>query len=118
MLPTPGKSRYRTFGLARFKTEFSFLLGAGFADPDHSAAFSAGCFFIEDKFDQLAGPKLKISAQPETFLRGIKDQARLSLRFAVQIDDQACASLCHQPASTGGLWEQGTRAFSYSLVWE
>jgi len=70
-----------------FQAGFSFLLGADFADPDHTAALGAGRLFIEDKFDHLAAPKVETSAQPETFSRGIEDQAGMSLRLAVQIND-------------------------------
>lgn len=73
--------------LARFQADFSFLLGAGFADPDHTAALGAGRLFIEDKFDHLATLKVETSAQPETFFRGIEDQAGVSLRLAIKIDD-------------------------------
>ena len=45
--------------LARFQADFSFLLGAGFSDPDHTAALGAGRLFIEDKFDHLAAPKVE-----------------------------------------------------------
>ena len=48
-----------------FQADFSFLLGAGFADPDHVAALGAGRLFIEDKFDHLAAPKVETSTQPE-----------------------------------------------------
>ncbi len=70
-----------------FQADFSLLLGAGFADPDHAAALGAGRLFVEDKFDHLAVPKIETSAQPETFFRGIEDQAGEPLRLAVQIDD-------------------------------
>ena len=50
-----------------FQTDFSLLLGAGSADPDHTAALGAGRLFIEDNFDHLAAPKFETSAQPETF---------------------------------------------------
>ncbi len=69
-----------------FQADFSLLLGAGFADPDHTAALGAGRLFIEDNFDQLATPKVETSAQPETFFRGIEDEAGEPLRLAVQID--------------------------------
>src|SRR6266849_4679123 len=78
-----------------FQAGFSFMLGAGFADPDHAAALGAGRLFIEDKFDHLAAPKVETSAQPETFFRGIEDEAGEPLRLAVQIDDQAAALLRH-----------------------
>lgn len=63
------------------------LLGAGSANPDHTAALGAGRLFIEDKFDQLATPKFETSAQSETFYRAIEDKAGESLRLAIQIDD-------------------------------
>jgi len=69
------------------QADFSLMLGASLADPDHTAPLGAGHLFIEDKFDQLSGPKFEISAQPEPFLRGIEDQAGEPLRLAVQIDD-------------------------------
>jgi len=70
-----------------FQADFSLLLGADFADPDYAAALGVGRLFIEDKFHHLAAPKVEISAQPEAFFRGIEDEARESLRRAVQIDD-------------------------------
>ncbi len=69
------------------QADFSLLLGADFADPDNAAAFGGGCLFIEDKFHHLAAPKGETSAQPETFFRGIEDEAGESLRLAVQIND-------------------------------
>jgi hypothetical protein len=80
-----------------FQADFSFLLGAGFADPDHAAAHGAERVFIADKFDHLAAPKVENSAQPETFFRGIEDEAGEPLLVAVQIDDQAGAPLRHHP---------------------
>jgi len=74
-----------------FQADFSFLFGAGFADPDHAAALGAGRLFVEDKFDHLAAPKVETSAQPEAFYRGIEDEAREPLWLAVQIDDQGGA---------------------------
>jgi hypothetical protein len=53
--------------LAGFESDFTFLLGAGFANPDHGATFGDGRVFIEDKLDYLAAPKVENSAQPETF---------------------------------------------------
>jgi len=37
-----------------FQADFSFLLGASFADPGHAAAHRAERIFIEDKFNHLA----------------------------------------------------------------
>jgi len=85
-----------------FQADFSLLLGAGFADPDHAAALGAGRLFVEDKFDHLAVPKIETSAQPETFFRGIEDQAGEPLRLAVQIDDQAGAPLRHHTLRAAG----------------
>jgi len=53
--------------------------------------------FIEDKFNNLAAPQWEISAQAETFLRRIEDEAREPPLIAVQIDDQASAPLRHHP---------------------
>jgi hypothetical protein len=72
-------------------------LGAGLADPDHAAALGAGHLSIEDKFDHLAAIKAETSAQPETFFRGIEDEAGELLRLEVQIDDEAGAPLRHHP---------------------
>jgi hypothetical protein len=76
-----------------FQADFSFPLGAGFADPDHPAALGAERVFIEDEFDHLAAPKVGNSAQPETFFRGIEDEAGEPLLVAIEIDDQAGALL-------------------------
>jgi hypothetical protein len=65
--------------LNSFQADFTLLLGAGFADPDHTAALRAGGFFIDNKFDQLAAPKVETSAQPEAFFRAIEDEAGESL---------------------------------------
>src|SRR5260370_4936948 len=86
-----------------FQTDFSLLLGARFADPDHPAALGVGHAFIEDKFDNLTAPEVETSAHPETFFRGIEDEAREPLRLAVQIDDQASAPLRHHPRRAAAL---------------
>ena len=70
-----------------FQTDFSLLLGARFADPDHPAALGVGRVFIEDKFDNLTAPEVETSAHPETFFRRIDDEAGESLCLAVQIND-------------------------------
>jgi hypothetical protein len=56
-----------------FQADFSFLPGIGFANPYYAATGGAGRVFIEDKFNHLAAPQWKISAQAETFLRRIED---------------------------------------------
>ena len=53
--------------LEGFQADLSFLLGAGFADPDHPAALDGVRVLIEDKFDCLTALKVETSAQPETF---------------------------------------------------
>ena len=88
--------------LQGFQADFSILLGASFADPDHAAALRAGHLFVEDKFDHLAAPKVETSAQPEAFFRGIEDEAREPLWLTVQIDDQAGAPLRHQTLRAAG----------------
>jgi hypothetical protein len=85
-----------------FEADFSFMLRAGFADPDHAAALGGGHVFIEDKFDHLASPEVETSAQPETFFRGIEDEAKEPLRLTVQIDDQAGAPLQHHTLRAAG----------------
>jgi hypothetical protein len=70
-----------------FQADFSLLLGARFADPDHVAPHGANRVFIEDNFDQLAAPNVETSAQPETFFRGIEDEAGEPLWLALQIND-------------------------------
>jgi hypothetical protein len=70
-----------------FQADFPLLLGASFANPNHAAVLGAGRFLIDGKFDHLASPEVETSAQPETFFRGIEDEAGESLRLAVQIDD-------------------------------
>jgi hypothetical protein len=92
-----------------FKADFSFPLGAWFADPDHPTALGAGHVFIEDKLDHLAAPKIETSTQPETFSRRINDEAGESLRLAVQIDDQAGAPLRRHArrAAALGAWQAG-----------
>ena len=66
-----------------FQADFSFLLGAGFADPDHTAPLGAERVFIEDKFDHMAASKVETSAQPETFFRRIEYEAGEPLRLTV-----------------------------------
>ena len=95
-----------------FQADFSLLLGAGFADPDHAAALGAGRLFIEDKFDHLAAPKIETSAQSETFFRGIEDEAGEPLGLSVQIDDQAGAPLRHHTLRAAGLED---RKFGHSF---
>ena len=89
-MATQGQSADR---LEDFQANFSFLLGAAFANPDHAATLGAERVLVEDKFDRLAAPKMENPAQPETFFRGIEDEAGESLLVAVQIDDQAGAPL-------------------------
>jgi hypothetical protein len=57
--------------LEDFQTDFAFLLGAGFAEPDHPAAHGVERFVIEDEFDRLATPLVESPAQPETSFGGI-----------------------------------------------
>ena len=73
------------------------MLGAGSADPNHTATLGAVRLFLEDEFDHLAASKVETSAQPETFFRGIEDEAGESLRLAVQIDDYTGAPFQHHP---------------------
>lgn len=95
-----------------FHADFSLLLGAGSADPDHGAAPEVGRVVFEDNFDQLAAPKVETSAQPETFLRGIEDQTGEPLRLAVWIDDQAGALLRHRALRATAFAErEGTHSF-------
>ena len=56
-----------------FQADFSRLLGTRLADPDHTAALGAWRLFIQDKFDQLAAPKVEIAAESETLFRRIED---------------------------------------------
>ena len=60
--------------------------------------------FIEDEFNHLAAPQWEIPAQPETFFRGIEDEAREPPLIAVQIDDQASALLRHHAIRTAAFW--------------
>jgi len=53
--------------LNSFQPDFSGLLGVGFANPHHVAAFGHGGFLIEDKFHHLTAAKVETSTQPETF---------------------------------------------------
>jgi hypothetical protein len=62
-----------------FQADFSLLLGAGSADPDHTAALGTGRLFIEENFDHLAALKFETSAQPETFYGRIEDKTGGSL---------------------------------------
>jgi hypothetical protein len=89
------KAKRLAMTLNGLQADFSLLLGACFADPDHAAALRAGRFLIDGKFDHLASPEVETSAQPETFFRGIEDETGESLRLTVQIDDQAGAPLRH-----------------------
>jgi hypothetical protein len=89
-----------------FQSDFSFLLGASFADPDYAAAHGAERVFIEDNIDHLAAPKVGSSAQPEAFFRGIEDKAGEPLLVAVQIDDQAGAPLRHHPLRAAAFGER------------
>ena len=51
-----GAVRIPAEGLDSFQADFSFLLGAGFADPEHVATHGAERVFIENNFDRLAPP--------------------------------------------------------------
>jgi hypothetical protein len=79
--------------LQGFQADFSILFGANLTDPDHATALGIGRLFVQDKFDELTAPKVESSAQPESFFRGIEDEAGNPFRFAVQIDNQASAPL-------------------------
>jgi len=93
--------------LHSFQADFSFLVGTDFADPDHAASLGAGGLLIEDEFDHLAAPKVKTSAQPKAFFRGIEDEAGKSFWLAVQIYDQTGACVSWTPhASSDGLWRE------------
>ena len=48
-----------------FQADFSLLLGAGLADPDHAAALEDRRIFLKDKLDRLAAPKIETPAQSE-----------------------------------------------------
>jgi hypothetical protein len=89
-MATHGQSSGRLDG---FQPGFPFMLGVGFADPDHTATDGEERVIIEDKFNSLASPEVKTSAEPEAFFRGIEDKAREPLRLPFQIDDQTGASL-------------------------
>jgi hypothetical protein len=83
------QSRKASGWLDGLEADFSFLFGAGFADPDYAAALWGGRLFVEDKFDDLATPNVESSAQPEAVFRGIEDEAWEPPGPAFQIDDQA-----------------------------
>ena len=99
--------------LARFQANFSFLFGTCFADPDHAAALEAKRVLIEDKFDHLAALELETSTQPESFFRRIKDEAGEPPLVAVQVDDQAGASLQHHTLRAAGF---GNRRAGHSFT--
>lgn len=112
---------YRLTGhvrLAGFQTDFVFLLGASFADPDHAAALKDGRVFIDDKLDHLAAPEVETSAQPITFFRGIEDETGEPLQVAAQIDDQAGGLLRHQPLRAAALGDREAGHFFTPGVWE
>jgi hypothetical protein len=92
--------------LGGFQPDFSRLLGAGFANPDHAAALGFEGLLIEDKFDPLPAPKVETSTQSEAFFRGIEDEAREYLRLAIQIDDQAGAPLQNNTLRAAGFGER------------
>jgi hypothetical protein len=96
-----------------FQADFSLLLCASFADPGHAASFGAGRFFVEDQFDYLAASKVETSAQAETLFRGIEDKAWEPRRLAVQVDDQAGASLRHHTLRAAG-FEAGKAGHSFT----
>jgi hypothetical protein len=68
-------------------SDFSLLLGANFADPDHPGAHRNERLMFEDNLDHLTARKIEISPQPEAFTGQIEDEAWDSIRVAVQIYD-------------------------------
>ncbi len=85
------KNRGRGGGrsLHRFEAGFALLLGAGFADPYHAAAHGAQRVLVQDKFDHLSAPQVKMPVEPESLFRGIDHQAGNSCLVPLEIDDQA-----------------------------
>ena len=69
-----------------FQANFTFLLGAEFADPDYAATHGVEWVLIEDDFDNFAAPQMETSAQMEPVFRGIENKARHSLLVSVEID--------------------------------
>ena len=94
-----------------FQPDFPFLLGTGFANPDHAAEVGAVASLFEDEFDDLSAPELETSTQPEPSFRGIKDKAWESLRLAVQIDNQAGPLLQHDTVRATGFVERKAGPF-------
>ena len=43
-----------------FQADFAFVLGVGFADPDHVAAYSVELVLIQNDFDNLAAPQMEL----------------------------------------------------------
>ena len=71
-LVPPDNSNHPTSRIADrldgFQPDFSLLLGACFANPDHAAELGACALLIEDEFDYLTAPNVETSTQPETSL--------------------------------------------------
>ena len=69
------------------QADFAFLLGASFTDPDHPAASEVILVVIEHNLNHAAGPKPNSLAYPETFHRGIEDEAGRPFWLAFRVDD-------------------------------
>ncbi|HET8921916.1 MAG TPA: hypothetical protein VFN26_02850, partial [Candidatus Acidoferrum sp.] len=59
----------------------------------------------------LAAPKVETSTQPETFFRGIEDEAGEPLGLPVQIDDQAGAPLRRNTLRAAGFGDREAGQF-------
>src|SRR5258708_39776431 len=91
-----GRSRHR------FEAGFALLLGAGFADPYHAAAHGAQRVLVQDKFDHLSAPQVKMPVEPEPF--SVESTTRQGIRvwFRWRLMTRLAGS-SRRSASIGGL---------------
>jgi hypothetical protein len=105
--PSWGPHRQSADRLDGFQADFSFLLGADLADPDHAAAHGPERVLIEDNFDHLATPEVETSAQPETS-KGCADNRVLLVDRRGNIAWHMVSSALLGPGSTSSICQYRT----------
>jgi hypothetical protein len=80
--------------LKGFEADLAFLLGAGFADPDHAAADGIQFVIARDDLDQLSAFEPEAASEAEALGRTVHNEAGNPARLRAEIDDHA-GSLSH-----------------------
>jgi len=72
-----------------FEADLTILLGARFADPDHTAPDSVEFIIAGDDLDKLPGPEPRAAPKSKPLGRPVHDEARNTLWVRTEIDDNA-----------------------------